>query len=84
MCTKRALGVTTQGSGSHPLATYDDDRNATLELAEFAQLVRDLRINTPESVQRRLELRAHAAVVGALDAWWATAMHSMEEGPRST
>ena len=82
------LGLTVSGTQvEFMLRKYDDDRNATLQLREFAQLVRDMRINTPESVQRRLDLRSHPAVVDALEAWWSAAMQSMKvqcdaSGPR--
>ena len=76
----QAVGLTVTGTQvDFMLRKYDDDRNMTLQLPEFAQLVRDLKINSPESVQRRMDLRTHPLVVEALDAWWQTAESSMEE-----
>jgi hypothetical protein len=50
----QAVGLTVTGTQvDFMLRKYDDDRNMTLQLPEFAQLVRDLKINSPESVQRR-------------------------------
>lgn len=65
------------------LRKYDDDRNATLDLEEFVQLVQDLKVNTPESVQHRVQLRTHPAVIEALDMWWQTALASMERDAKT-
>lgn len=55
------------------LRKYDDDRGASLDIEEFAQLVEDVRAASGSSLQSRLNLRTHSAVLAALDAWWATA-----------
>ena len=69
-----AAGLKVSGEQcEYMLRKYDDDRGASLDLEEFSQLVRDLHVNTDESVQARLNLRTHPQVVGALDAWWDTA-----------
>ena len=60
------------------LRKYDDDRGATLDLEEFAQLLQDLSVNTDESVQHRLELRTHPLVEEALRAWWGAAIGSLK------
>ena len=46
--------------------------------AQFANMVEDLRVNTTSSMQRRLALRSHPAVVAALERWRSTAWSSME------
>lgn len=60
------------------LRKYDDDRGATLDIEEFAQLLQDLRVNTDASVQERLNLRTHPEVAAALAAWWSAASSSLE------
>jgi hypothetical protein len=47
-------------------------------LAQFANMVSDLRINSADSVQARLNLRTHPEVLAALERWRSTAWHSME------
>ena len=74
----RDVGLTVDdGQVGYMLRKYDDDRNATLDINEFAQLVADLNVNTPESMQARLSLRADPRVLEQLEVWWATAVHSM-------
>ena len=61
---------------------YDDDRGATLDLHEFAQLVNhDISGAQMSGVQERLKVRSKL-VEEALTAWWAAAMNAMNEGTK--
>ena len=59
------------------LRKYDDNRNG-VEVAEFAQLVLDLRLTDPQSLAGRVRLRTHPKVMEALNRWWQVALLSME------
>ena len=69
--------VVDTGQIGYMLRKYDDDRNATLDMLEFGQLVADLRVNSAESIQARLGLRSHPLVTEALEGWWNAAVRSM-------
>ena len=58
------------------LRKYDDDRSGTLDMLEFAKIVRDLRDARGSATQRRLNLRTHPKVTEALEAWWSAAIRS--------
>ena len=68
---------------AYMMRKYDDDRNATLDIHEFTEMVCDLRATSASGVQARLNLRSHVQVKGALDVWWSAAVRSieLESGP---
>jgi hypothetical protein len=60
------------------LRKYDGDRNATLDIFEFGNMVEDLRLNSTDSVKQRLGLRSNPVVLDALKLWRNTAWYTME------
>ena len=67
---------------SYLLRKYDDDRNADLDVQEFAALVSDLKQTSSDdmdSVRVRLALRSHPLVAEALDAWWGAALITIND-----
>ena len=79
-----ATGLTVDGAQvEYMLRKYDDDRGASLDFDEFAALVNDLRSSRGSATQRRLNLRTHALVQEALEAWWSAAIHSSSPDWRS-
>ena len=80
-----AVGLTVdEGQVGYMLRKYDDDRGATLDLDEFAQLVEDIKSAGTSSLQERLHLRTHPDVVAALAEWWRAALCSLEPTPTPT
>ena len=74
------LGLTgiTQDKVEYVMRTYDADRNSTLGICEFVNLVDDLNLNTSDSMQLRLGLRTHPSVLASLEMWRSTAWRCME------
>lgn len=75
----KELGLKLDGEQvDYMLRKYDNNRGATLDIEEFAQLVQDLRMNSADTLQERLDLRTHASVQRALTMWWMAAERSLD------
>ena len=58
---------------------YDDDRGTSLDIEEFAALVKDLRSSQFQSIQQRISLRTSKHVLHALNVWWDIVLRALAD-----